>query len=124
MTPRPYVPTFGESDVALPEDTQERTPKTTRAVGAPASRPRLIKQGRVKPRPHADGWYVVQAFGDALRAERERRGWTLVAACAHIGMGGSQYRKLENGHSAPTIRTANRMMRRLGIAFTLGDWPE
>ena len=121
MSPRPYVPTFGESESETPRALRPR-PETL-APPSPARRP-LIKQGRVKPRPHADGWYVVQAFADALRSERERRGWTQTATAAHLGMGQSQFRKLENGYVASTIRSANRVCRRLGITFALGEWPE
>jgi transcriptional regulator with XRE-family HTH domain len=48
----------------------------------------------------------------------------MTALAAHLDMSVSQYRKLENAHTAPTIRLGNRMCRRLGITFTLGEWPE
>jgi ribosome-binding protein aMBF1 (putative translation factor) len=59
-----------------------------------------------------------------LSRERERRGWGMTALAAHIGMSVSQYRKMENGHLGSTIRLANKVCRRLGITFTLGEWPE
>ena len=127
MTPRPYVPTFGESVAPvrhIPASRVAEEVNTVRPPGISIRRRPLIKQGRVQPRPHADGWYVVQAFADALRSERERRGWTQTATAAHLGMGQSQYRKLENGYVASTIRTVNRLCRRLGITFALGEWPE
>jgi ribosome-binding protein aMBF1 (putative translation factor) len=139
---RPYVSSF--EDYA---GTQNETPEarilrlgaamqnqTTeqRLRGAPslenALKPRspLIRQKtKAKPRARTSAeWYVVQAFADCLSRERERRGWGMTALAAHIGMSVSQYRKMENGHLGSTIRLANKVCRRLGITFSLGEWPE
>jgi ribosome-binding protein aMBF1 (putative translation factor) len=98
-----------------------------RIRGAPslenALKPRspLIRQKHAKTKP---SWYAVQAFADVLLTERERRQWGQTATASHVGMGVSQYRKLETGVNAPSIWLANRLCRRLGITFSLGSYPE
>jgi ribosome-binding protein aMBF1 (putative translation factor) len=121
--PRPYVSSF--EDVSAPK----REAVINAGSGPLATRPPLVRQKAIRPKakPRARTsaeWYVVQAFADCLSRERERRGWGMTALAAHIGMSVSQYRKMENGHLGSTIRLANKVCRRLGITFSLGEWPE
>ena len=123
MSLRPYVPTF-ETEPAGERPTWR--PTSVRPEASPPPRPPLIKLvKRARRKPYATAtWHVVQAFAETLRLERERRQLGMTALAAHLDMGVSQYRKLENGYTAPTIRLANRMCRRLGITFALGESPE
>jgi ribosome-binding protein aMBF1 (putative translation factor) len=140
--PRPYVSSFEYNAGAQGESAEERNLRLGAAMqnqtpeqrlrsmpsleNAIKSRPPLVRQKtRAKPRARTSAeWYVVQAFADCLSRERERRGWGMTALAAHIGMSVSQYRKMENGHLGSTIRLANKVCRRLGITFSLGEWPE
>jgi ribosome-binding protein aMBF1 (putative translation factor) len=137
--PRPYVSSFEDAPTmtayvgkAIAEieavgcgDSQPGS-KAGKVESGPTVRPPLVRQKtRAKPRARTSAeWYVVQAFADCLSRERERRGWGMTALAAHIGMSVSQYRKMENGHLGSTIRLANKVCRRLGITFSLGEWPE
>jgi ribosome-binding protein aMBF1 (putative translation factor) len=114
---RPYVSSF--EDVALPAEAQRAV--SNPPVGRPTPRSPLIRQKHAKTKP---SWYAVQAFADVLLTERERRQWGQTATASHVGMGVSQYRKLETGVNAPSIWLANRLCRRLGITFSLGSYPE
>lgn len=136
MSRRPYVPTFGAAPEVGPQPKEVMPPEPPRCSiqstgtsvapsGAPPA-PSLLRQRRPLNRRKrgTSGWYVVQAFGDALASERERRGWTISQAAQYCGMGDAQWRRMENAHVAALVSTANRVCRRLGITFTLGEWPE
>lgn len=59
-------------------------------------------------------------FGSALRAERERRGWSPTQMAQFLGISFSHLKTLESGTN-PRIDTADRIAKGLGMRVVLGD---
>jgi transcriptional regulator with XRE-family HTH domain len=58
---------------------------------------------------------VVVAFAGRVRAERERRGWTLEVLADRASMGISTLWRLENGRSGSSLAYAARIADALGL---------
>ena len=123
MSPRPYESAFGgpeEESISPAPIIQDKVP-TTPPVRPPRRKPHSITgPNRLDGQP----WLVVQAFAELLQRERARRKWDMTETAAFLGLHLTQYRRYENGGTAPTIRAGNKICRRLGVQFDLGEYAE
>lgn len=57
-------------------------------------------------------------FGDRLRSERERHGWTRAELAGHAGVSRPLVAALEQGHSNPTLETLQGLAAALGLKLS------
>ena len=68
------------------------------------------------PRRRRDPDPVAQVFGAAVRAERDRRGWTLEELGSKMGRPDGKYiGEIERGYHSPTITMAKRIAEALDV---------
>jgi transcriptional regulator with XRE-family HTH domain len=68
------------------------------------------------PRRRRDPEPVTQAFGQAVRQQREERGWTLEELGARMGRPDGKYLgEVERGFHSPTLVMAKRMADALEV---------
>lgn len=61
---------------------------------------------------------LVRAIGQALRAERERRGWSQEELCAQSGLDRTYLSGIERGARSPTLRSLLRVVEALEIPLS------
>lgn len=68
------------------------------------------------PRRRADPEPVAQVFGEAVRAQREQKGWTLEQLGDRMGRTDGKYLgEVERGYHSPTLTTAKEIADALGV---------
>jgi transcriptional regulator with XRE-family HTH domain len=71
------------------------------------------------PRRRDDPEPVAKLFGDAVRAERGRRGWTLEQLGERMGRPDGKYLgEVERGFHSPTLTTAKQIAGALEVPLT------
>ncbi|MFN0007214.1 MAG: helix-turn-helix domain-containing protein [Planctomycetota bacterium] len=61
---------------------------------------------------------LVRAVGHALRAERERRGWSQEELCSRSGLDRTYLSGIERGARSPTLRSLIRVVEALDIPLS------
>lgn len=71
------------------------------------------------PRRRRDPEPIARIFGEAVRARRERRGWTLEQLAEEMGSSdhGRYVGEIERGFHSPTLTTAKRIADALDVSL-------
>jgi transcriptional regulator with XRE-family HTH domain len=69
------------------------------------------------PIANADARVSLAAVGASVRAEREKRGWSLEALARRSGVSRSMLHSVERGQKAPTVLTLDRIATALGTSI-------
>lgn len=70
------------------------------------------------PRPGKSPPALIRAIGQALRDERERRGWSQEELSARAGLDRTYMSGVERGERSPNLRTVLRVTDALTVPFS------
>ena len=62
-----------------------------------------------------------QSFGQRLRAERNRRGWSIQGAATRLHVTAAALGSYERGHREPSLTTALYLTEAYGLRLSFGD---